>query len=97
MVADIKEPPRPALPCYVPLTINYSRCGQDYVSRPVFNVYIRRRYRAMVSAAELSMNFVLPEHAESHAMRKGGDVLSGYLEVWGDWLLGYDLSVSLDG
>lgn len=51
----------------------------------------------MVAPVEFSMNVVLPEHAESHAVRRGGDRLSGYLEVFGDWLLGYDLSVSFDG
>ncbi len=43
------------------------------------------------------MNIVLAEHAEGCAFRKGGDVLSGYLEVFGDWLLGYHLTISLEG
>jgi len=51
----------------------------------------------MVSAMKFPMNLVLAEHAEGCAFRKGGDVLSGYLEVFGDGLLGYDFTINFEG
>ncbi len=51
----------------------------------------------MVSAIGFPMNLVLAEHTRCCAVRKGGDVLSGYLEVFGACLLSYDLTINFEG
>ncbi len=89
--------PRPTLPSCILKTIDYRRYGPHYVSLPILEAYVRRHFRTTVPANNLTMNIVLADHAEGCAFRKGGDVLSGYLEVFGDWLLGYHLTISLEG
>lgn len=43
------------------------------------------------------LKIVLAKQAEGCAMRKGGDVLSGYLELAESCLVGYDFTVNFEG